>query len=616
MIIKIEEKIDKYEYISFDLFGTLLVRNVKREEDVFYIVGKWLEKNSVSKDFWNNNSFETIRANAYKEAVKRKGENCSLLDIYSFVPEKVRKEAMDAELLIEEKVIVINEKVYEIYKKEKNNNKKIIIITDMYLPAYFLNKLLEKNDITYEKMYISSEVDKNKRTGSLYRFVLKDLGINSKKIIHFGDRRNSDYYQAKKNGIDACLIKKHCKVKFYDNAHVFENMLIGIINNTNSRVEYTYNIGYSCLGPVLLSFCLWLDRKISDEGIDKVVFLAREGKLIQEAYNIIKTNNKPNAYLEVSRRSLAPLKIVDAINEDIIDNMSLPREVTLGEIADLWNLPTEGISTEIITKRIEREQLINDKESRDIVNKWLQIIKKDAAFQKNIITQYLDSFIKQNRKVAVVDIGWRGSMQLYLNKYINVTNNKNEIIGYYLGLNKNHHKEINAEGFLFDGDESLEDKIMGAVGLVEAMFFPKCGSVKEYRKINNYITPMYQHSEMDEDSYQVIGMIQKGALDFIRNVNKMGINNILQLDVNYVIRDFLRLITTPSLNELVEFEKISFNNGAGIGNLVGYDKKACLYDKLKNFKNSGWKIGYLKKMIKLPLNYAFIYSCARNIALK
>lgn len=48
-----------------------------------------------------------------------------------------------------------------------------------------------------------------------------------------------------------------------------------------------YNIGYQCLGPLLVGFCQLLKSKRESEHLDKLLFFARDGFIMQKAYNIL-----------------------------------------------------------------------------------------------------------------------------------------------------------------------------------------------------------------------------------------------------------------------------------------------------------------------------------------
>lgn len=206
---KILKKIDKYKYVSFDIFDTLIKRSVGKPSDVFTLVEKNYNENNSEKI----SNFMKNRINAEKKALRlSKCEEVTLDEIYS----KINAYSMEQLRLLKQMEMNIE---YDICK-EKNlgkklfdycveNNKKIIITSDMYLSKEFIKKILNKNGYKdYNSIFISSSEKLTKRSGNIYRKILKKMKINSNEIIHIGDHPISDYINAKKNKINSILIEK------------------------------------------------------------------------------------------------------------------------------------------------------------------------------------------------------------------------------------------------------------------------------------------------------------------------------------------------------------------------------------------------------------------------
>ena len=79
-IQKIYEKIKCYSYVSFDIFDTLVLRNVSCPEDVFSIVEYRMQKK------YKNNNFRKIRIAAESEARRNIDGEITLDDIYLRMP--------------------------------------------------------------------------------------------------------------------------------------------------------------------------------------------------------------------------------------------------------------------------------------------------------------------------------------------------------------------------------------------------------------------------------------------------------------------------------------------------------------------------------------------------
>lgn len=189
------------KYISFDIFDTLVFRTSGEPRSVFAL----LEKQLGIKDF------AARRISAEKRArEKKQGREVTLREIYrSFdgISENLARKFCQKEFETELDVCRPNRRFTQLYKKCAAN-RKVILISDMYLTSDMLSKILENCGITgYEKLYISSEADASKRSGSLYRYVLNDLKIKPCELLHIGNDLITDYICAKRQGVRCIKIK-------------------------------------------------------------------------------------------------------------------------------------------------------------------------------------------------------------------------------------------------------------------------------------------------------------------------------------------------------------------------------------------------------------------------
>ena len=82
---------------------------------------------------------------------------------------------MELEVLVEKTMIQINKELFEVYLWCKKNNKYIIATSDMYLDSSVINEILQENNIYVDKLYVSSEIGKNKRTGTIFNYIRKEF---------------------------------------------------------------------------------------------------------------------------------------------------------------------------------------------------------------------------------------------------------------------------------------------------------------------------------------------------------------------------------------------------------------------------------------------------------
>lgn len=127
----------------------------------------------------------------------------TLQDIWENLAEDTGLDAMEGmqlECEIEEKLCYANPYMLQVWKRLQELEKRMIIVSDMYLPRSCIERILQKAGYTgAERIYISNEYGENKAGGALFHRVLRDFSGN--RIVHIGDNPHSDHKMAQKCGL-------------------------------------------------------------------------------------------------------------------------------------------------------------------------------------------------------------------------------------------------------------------------------------------------------------------------------------------------------------------------------------------------------------------------------
>lgn len=278
----------KYNYISFDLYDTLILRNVAQPKDVFELVGEKL----------NIESFANDRIMAEIACREKKAET-NIDEIYQELSKKytedVCKLCQQTELQIESDIVCLNFDMYDVY--QSCVGKHIFITTDMYLPEDTIKNILSKNGYeNYEKLYLSSSYNLTKRSGSLFEQIIMDNKITASQLLHIGDNVLGDFLIPIFKRIKTARIKRQ---KYLSSGTLTQRTLDAFLRNASNK-----SFGYQYLGSLLYGYAHWLDTEFSKHKYDKILFFSREGSLIKQAYEIIKTTNTDSMYFYASRRAL------------------------------------------------------------------------------------------------------------------------------------------------------------------------------------------------------------------------------------------------------------------------------------------------------------------------
>lgn len=379
---------------------------------------------------------------------------------------------------------------------------------------------------------------------------------------------------------------------------------------------FFYRFGYDYFGPLLNVFVKWLRKEIEKERIKKVFFLSRDGYIIKEIFDIIYQDDKvETTYLYASRRSiLVPaFAEINSINE-IFNIMTLPGKIKLSSFLKRLGLDDFELNDILekyqldYNKKYVVEEIKKDDNFQKFLEELFETIKNNAITEKNNLINYLKKE-KFYGKIAIVDIGWNGTMQ---NSFNIVTDE--DIYGYYIGLNteKIFLDNKKYKGFLFDfsHDKNRYKEFHYFIDVFEFLFLAQHGSVKKF----NEKPVLYEYEYDGKVEENIVKEIQRGAIEFNRN------NINIVLNVEDVVKKFSSVFLSPNLDTAINFGDILFKD-----NEMKYiAKPECsliqyLFDlkKFKNdFINSGWRIGFLKRLLKIKMPYLWINNTLRKIFIK
>ena len=610
-------KIDKYEYISFDIFDTLIKRVIKEPEYIFDLVEE--KYNSISPN--RISGFKKKRINAYIRALKEKeSEDIDLENVYKFIDEFDDKEKdilKKIEIELEKKICIKNEKMLDIYKYCIKNDKKIFMTSDMYLPKEVIEYILKNNGYkNYNKLYISSNEGMTKKTGNLFRKIIDDNSIKPKMLLHIGDSPLQDYIVPKVNGIKSFLIKRNIKNESYcskSDSEEYKKLRTFINNSMNNynKLDNYCKFGYEVFGPLLFGFINWLNKKIIDDNIETVCFLARDAKVVMDAYQSIYSSKVTMKYLNISRKSIILSELDDIEKfDDLIFKLKsiLKSTTTVEELLKIINFEPDVLGDNFVNKfKIITE--LTDEEKKYIFSKINDYMHEYSLKQKKIFNKYLnENEIKG--KIAFVDIGWRGTIQyLVLKKYP-----RYDLTGYYFGINIDkkftEYDVLNRKGYLFDNVKysNYQSIISLSVGLFETMFLSTEGTTLRY-EINeeNKVIPVKDLPDCNENDIVYIEKIQNFAKEFVINVKKFGMLDFFNsFQKSTFFENYKNFTINPTIRKINLFKNFSFQ-GTKKSKLI--ENKNIIYYLLHpkifiiDLNNSYCKIMFLKNVLKIYLPY-------------
>ncbi|NRO89096.1 HAD-IA family hydrolase [Lactobacillus helveticus] len=619
--------IKQYKYVSFDVFDTLLKRNVERPTDLFTI----LEMTGLSKYGSIFKNFKSIRIKAEQVARNKVNEEVTLDDIYKELkgkfPNNIRYWAQEKEKKLEYKYCNINENIKPVYDYCINNNKKIVIITDIYLPQSLIEEMLKKCGITqWDALFVSSTIGLTKSTGNLFKYALDKLNIISSYLVHIGDNNISDVKKAKENGIRSIHIPTQIVNITYKKRsvnNIWDNVMQTFLNNNILSVNENHKLGYENMGPLLYGLCTWLIKELKREKIKKVYFMSRDGQIMKKAFDILNTDrNIQSYYFYASRRVLQvpALALNSGSYVNFINSLHWEENFTFKYFLKSLGLENSIIQKEIsekyqidLNKKFSSQNLSTNSILNNVFKGEKNTIYQNAKDELNCLMGYIHQ-IKMDRKIAIVDIGWLGNMQRNLERILKAENENIDMHGYYVGIipNKSHATEIKMKGYLFGPKFNLDlFKAENHVNaLFEQIFMADHGSVKRLVKAkatNNYIPITYPYEQKSNFAINLLTNYQNGALQFLREVSsKLGKLNISS---HYAFSGIYQQFINPTHKDAHDWGNIVFkdvNEQYFVKDNYYFSFLRFPNKFLKSYKSSMWKEGFLSVHTKHNLNYYWI----------
>ena len=495
----------KYDIISFDIFDTLITRCVYEPDDIFKILNeyfsdeKFLEKRKLAEGNARNFYQHDVNLDEIYEQYA-KDNNISLASANAL---------KKAEINIEKEMLIARNDMLDLLKKLHELNKRVIIVSDMYLPKKTITEILDNCGYKglYEQLYVSNDIGKRKDDKSVWPFLKEKYP--HQKIIHLGDNDLSDVAYPKEFDIDTLKILSSkellhkCSLypslkEFIDTRTCSDSYYLGLLFNKklfNSpfsplMIDDFDDFVYMFHAPVLTEFL----KFVIDSNQDNLLFLAREGYYFTKLYDkycaINKIEKKNHYYFLASRKATNTASIKN--DEDIFNLLKNDYSGTLKNF--LMKNFHFNYENDDFTIKLPDDY---DKVAKVVKNN-LKNIKNNIKNENSCYKKYIKELIPNYKKIDLnlIDLGYSGSIQYNLSKMLDKGLN-----GYYL-TNSSSVKKYSEENhlhFYFDINDNTEyQKIYHYSLILEYFLTAPYGQLQYFKEQNGKVSPVYNDETLDE----------------------------------------------------------------------------------------------------------------------
>ena len=579
--------------VVFDIFDTLLLRPLLNPESI---------KNLVAKKIGGKEGelYLQLRGRAEMEARQQAGRDVGMEHIFSRFAELsglplARTESIrQQEESLELEAVSRRPELASLLEFAVAHGKRVVLASDMYLSRATIESMLNRHAISgWEELYLSSEIGVRKDSGALYEYLLRKENVLPRQILIIGDNEHSDLQIPWNLSVNCrhvlrpvelarslprlgSLIDKTLRAKDLN-----AELTLGLIVRDNFHPA-TYRdfdpgaftrsspwaIGYSILGPVVLSFIQWLIARAKADGVKRLYFLSREGQFLHAVFERYKKHidgDIESRYLVVSRRcvTVAGIKSMEDIYS-IARHRFFPGELSyfLKERFGLTLSERELHKLWPSKRQIDIEHG-NISEIKSLLDALQDRIYRQAADERVGLLAYLSSMgLTEAVSSAVVDIGYSATIQNSLIPLVS-----RSIHGYYMATNTNAGTVANSHGVISQGCFThLASSESTYCAIYEKSFYlEKLLSSNDPQIVRYHVAPdqsvnpeFLELSDAEQKAKLHRDMVQRGALAFVDEAISVRENLSEDLTVPTTLANeiYAGFIKAPSDREIDALQKL------------------------------------------------------------
>ncbi len=211
------------EVLSFDVFDTYLLRNDKPEAVRFLEMSEYFLA-ELRRQYPKSNNLQALTAEDFclarvlgmqatyrtRPLVQGCGEGL-IEEVVAMqrnilgLPEEVDDRLLDLEVEYEAENLVANPLLQRLADRFRSKGGKVILVSDMYLGAEHIGKIVRKvvPQPAHDHLYSSADHVISKRSGRIFSMVEKELDVEGARILHMGDSWLGDVRKPRNAGWNA-----------------------------------------------------------------------------------------------------------------------------------------------------------------------------------------------------------------------------------------------------------------------------------------------------------------------------------------------------------------------------------------------------------------------------
>ncbi|NII12127.1 rhamnan synthesis F family protein [Oleiagrimonas sp. C23AA] len=433
-------------------------------------------------------------------------------------------------------------------------DRRLIAVSDMYLDAKTLKAILPTTvSKPLQQLYVSCDTGWRKDTAEAWKQLPEKEDLAAEQWLHIGDNEHADVQLPQQLGFihpvhvlrPAALLQVAPPLRRLRPPAAVERrwqdqLWLGLLSNRFSeladthptafsdtlRIDDAQTLGYVVYGPLILDYVAWLARLAQDQVDTNILFLSREGVLLQRIFRVLQEaapslGSIKASYLLASRRGTTTPSLREM--DDLQSVLQSPYTGSLegflrhrlgAAIADLARSTLQG-------RQCDQEIFLPD--MREQVEEMLRPLFKDIRNIADLERRAYMAYWRQHAgtgNVIVADLGYAGSIQTNLARLTGQT-----IGGAYFAVNQGITQTQLYAGWararLYDARTDAAQPVPAILRhdlLMEAVLTAPEGQFSHMELAADGPRPVYVDTGPSPATWAVISRIHDGVEAFVRDV--------------------------------------------------------------------------------------------------
>ncbi len=562
---------------TFDLFDTLLVRRIADPDWIKDGVARYIAARAAQCGLdcpWQQALQSRAAAERRQRAANgRRHPDCeavypefmaaALQEIFGArQPPNLLADVTDFELRLESALLAPRAAMVGLLRQLRARGLRIWAMTDIYLPSEHIRVLLERAGLLADLDGLVSSADscRAKASGAAFEDLRARLQADPARWLHIGDNPFSDGQRPAALGIRALVLQDageaHRKRVFQSYAaaavrrpfwrgRLWQQMAMPL-ERENRGESPLYQDGYNFFGPLATAFVRHVAEQARARGLRRIYFFSREGHMFLRIWESARpywfpAGGAPDArYLCVSRLALAPAACArqGLIHANAPMALLPARNRDLRDVCRVFGLNPAPLDAVFRKHHLAPDTPLNpnyagwtsagwdnfDRLLQDV--EFQDAVRRQTAERGRLLERYLEQEgFFEHPELAVVDIGWLGTIQRFLFDAIAHRPDCPRLHGFLLaathGIPYPTGPRNDIDGFIFDRrrHNGAGGFIANALNIFEEACREPASGITGYAETGGRISPLRmtedrpaRREEAAQDAYYA--PLQRGMLDF------------------------------------------------------------------------------------------------------